>query len=294
MKTGNNKEEAKLFASRHYTIEYTVTSLFDGTTVAPTVDFSVPPSDPDNVYRPAATARLGVIAPDVGSNIQGPRTVDWIYIDMPSAASAGAALRVVDIRTTSGVPGRMEALADFEGHLTYWRKNTPIILTPGMALQIEGTGGFSAATPARVRMGVSVPNQAATMAMLAALMDQPGYLPNYYGVRDLVTGAPDGDLLGVEASYLIVPEGFEGSTVVLPQSAASAYWGQGEGRDTPIRCGRRYYIDNFAAQSFTITRQAGDTINDVAADYTVPVGGFYIITSTGRGDWRVISLPLAT
>ena len=286
---GNNKEEAKLFASKHYTVEYTATSLFDGLTAAPAVDFSVPPTDSDNVYRPAAVGRIGVIQPDVGSNVQGPRFIDWIDVSVPNAAPAGSIIRVSDVRA-GGVPAPMESLLDFEGLNTVYRKNTPILLMPGTALVIDGPFGFSSANPGRIRLGISIPNQEATIAMMGALMDQPGYVPPYVGVRELVTGAPDGDLLGVEASYLIVPAGFEGSEVRLPSSREAFYWGQGDGRPAPIRCGRRYMIDNVAGQSYTITRSGADTINGLAADAGMGGGPLVVITNTGNGDWRVIEL----
>jgi hypothetical protein len=266
---------SRLFVQKHLCIEYVVTRSLDGSSPSPEIDFAVAPGNEDNIYRPDPVANLGLITPEIG---EGPRIIDWFWLRLPSAAPGACAMFLYD--PVSG--SRMESEQSFAGQSNIYRKNTNIYIPTGSELQITGfpAGSASAASPIRLRLGISIPDQQALMESLAADLDLAGYAPDNKSVRVISADTT----LDVDATYSVVDAPI---TVTLPPSSEAFFWGQSFG-GVSRRIGRRYELDIRTSFSAQVAPSPGDTINGSAEPITV--SNFVIIQNLGTGDWRLHDL----
>jgi len=292
---GNSKETDDLYASRHITVEYTVTGRLDGVTQSPALVTENGPGDTNNIYR-VTTGNLGLINPTEGLGVLGPRMIDWIWINTPLAAPAGSAIATVAVRDLAvGIaPANLQVLegvADFAGQSNFYMKQPGTFLWPGSALRISGNAQGSVADPILVRLGIAIPDQDALLSLLAAHYDTPGMLPLHMAVETVSFFDTSDPELDVQATYIILTDIGGGTmNVHLPESARSFYWGPGEMQTNANRSGRVYFVENQAGASVQFMRAAGgDTINGAALDPTF-TNTFFIVVNRGDGDWRVNAL----
>jgi hypothetical protein len=185
----------------------------------------------------------------------------------------------------------MQGVLGFAGETTVYYKQPAILLPPGSALRI-GTGNVgSPANPAILRLGVSIPNQEATLAQLGAINGVPGIMPVDFAVVSYTVADTGGAaVLDDQGTYYILSGG--DFLVTLPPSNTQFYWGpanvasDGTIQRIPRRSGRVFFVENQGGDNITFTRSTGDTINGVAAD-VVAASELFLIVNRGDGDWRV-------
>lgn len=152
------------------TVDYRVTSAFDGLTPAPEVELGATSTDADSqIYEPAPVERLGVIDPDLGMGGSiGPRCLTQILISWGGqVAPPGSSL---DVGVVFGDQvSAVRQIADLSGMTSYLNITRPVVIPQGGVLIVNLPGLQVGSDDAGVRITAEAPRDACELLALAAI-----------------------------------------------------------------------------------------------------------------------------